>query len=113
MRTWSLHLNVSTHLTQSDVAFVIKRGRIGMYTKELLNDTRDLLYPYTALKLKESKKNSIKDFISVAGQFGVSHMLIFSQTDKSCYLRLLKNPKGPTITFKIDEYSLAKDVVKF
>ena len=113
MRTWSSHLNVSTHLTHSDIAFVIKRGRIGMYTKELLNDTRDLLYPYTALKLKESKKNSIKDFISVAGQFGVSHMLIFSQTDKSCYLRLLKNPKGPTITFKIDEYSLAKDVVKF
>ena len=113
MKTWSLHLNVSTHLNHCDLAFVIKRGRIGMYTKELLNDTRDLLYPYTALKLKESKKNSIKDFISVAGQFGVSHMLIFSQTDKSCYLRLLKNPKGPTITFKIDEYSLAKDVVKF
>lgn len=113
MRTWSSHLNVSTNLINCDIAFVIKRGRIGMYTKELLNDTRDLLYPYTALKLKESKKNSIKDFISVAGQFGVSHMLIFSQTDKSCYLRLLKNPKGPTITFKIDEYSLAKDVVKF
>ena len=49
------------------VAFVIKRGRIGLYTKELLKDTRDFLYPYTALKLKESKKNSIKDFLSVAG----------------------------------------------
>ena len=67
MRTLSSHLNVSTHFIYNDVAFVIKRGRIGMYTKELLNDTRDLLYPYTALKLKESKKNSIKDFISVAG----------------------------------------------
>lgn len=72
-----------------------------------------MLYPYTASKLKESKKNSIKDFISVAGVFGVTHMLIFSQTEKSVYLRLIKNPKGPTITFKIDEYSLAKDVVKF
>lgn len=49
-----------------------------MYTKELLKDTRELMYPYTALNLKESKKNSIKDFISVAGQFGVTHMLIFS-----------------------------------
>ena len=28
-------------------------------------------------------------------------------------MRLLKNPKGPTITFKIDEYSLAKDVIKY
>ena len=49
-----------------------------MYTKELLQDTRDLLYPFTASKLKESKKNTLKDFISVAGQFGVSHMLLFS-----------------------------------
>ena len=38
-----------------------------MYTKELLQDTRDMLYPFTALKLKESKKNTLKDFISVAG----------------------------------------------
>ena len=57
---------------------MIKRGRIGLYTKELLQDTREMLYPYTALKLKESKKNTIKDFISVAGQFGVTHMLCFS-----------------------------------
>jgi ribosome biogenesis protein SSF1/2 len=92
---------------------VIKRGRVGLYTKELLQDTRDLLYPFTASKLKESKKNTLKDFIAVAGQFAVSHMLVFSQTDKACYLRLIKNPKGPTVTFKIDEYSLAKDVIKY
>ena len=49
-----------------------------MYTKELLKDTREMLHPYTALKLKESKKNTLKDFISVAGIFGVTHMLVFS-----------------------------------
>jgi ribosome biogenesis protein SSF1/2 len=72
-----------------------------------------MMYPYTALKLKEQKKNTLKDFISVAGSFGVTHMMVFSQTDKSCYLRMMKNPKGPTITFKIDGYSLAKDVIKY
>lgn len=71
------------------------------------------MYPYTALKLKEKKKNTLKDFLGVAGAFGVTHMMMYSQTDKSCYLRLMKNPKGPTITFKIDEYSLAKDVIKY
>lgn len=40
-------------------------------------------------------------------------MMVFSQTEKACYLRLIKNPKGPTITFKIDEYSLARDVIKY
>lgn len=81
--------------------------------KELLQDTRDLMYPYTAAKLKDSKRNTLKDFISVAGVFGVTHMMLFSQTEKGNYLKLLKNPKGPTITFKIEQYSLAKDVIKY
>ena len=38
-------------------------------------------------------------------------MMILTQTDKSNYIRFLKNPKGPTITMKIKEYSLTKDVV--
>ena len=71
------------------------------------------MYPYTASKLKENKRNTLKDFISVAGIYGVTHMLVFSQTEKSSYLRIIKNPKGPTITFKIDQYSLARDVIKF
>jgi len=40
-------------------------------------------------------------------------MLIFTQTANGNYLRIIKNPKGPTLTFKIDEYALASDVVKF
>lgn len=94
-------------------SFVIKRGQVGPYLKELLHDMRNIMYPFTALKLKESKKNSIKDFISAAGIFGVSHMQIFTQTETSNYLRLLKTPKGPTIAFKVLNYSLARDVVSF
>ena len=63
--------------------------------------------------MKESKKNTLKDFIGVAGIFGVTHMMVFSQTDKSGYLRIVKNPKGPTITFKIEKYCLSKDVIKY
>ena len=74
---------------------------------------RNLMYPYTAMNLKESKKNSIKDFVGAAGQFGVSHMMMITQTENGNYLRIIKNPKGPTMVFKIDEYALAKDVVKF
>lgn len=59
-------------------SFIIKRGKIGVYLRELLQDMRNLMYPYTASKLKESKKNSLKDFISAAGQFGVSHMMIMT-----------------------------------
>ena len=73
--------NVSEYRNKIDlqnVAFIIKRGKIGMYMKELLHDTRNLMYPFTAVKLKEQKKNSIKDFLSAAGIFGVSHMMMFT-----------------------------------
>ena len=84
-----------------------------MYLKDLLHDMRELMYPYTASKLVESKRNSIKDYISAAGQFGVSHMMIMTQTEQGNYMRVLKNPRGPTVTFKIEEYALSKDVIKF
>ena len=71
------------------------------------------MYPYTAMNLKESKKNSIKDFVGAAGQYGVSHMMIVTQTENGNYLRIIKNPKGPTMVFKVNDYTLAKDVVKF
>ena len=48
-------------------SFIIKRGKVGQYLKELIQNLRELMYPYTALKLRESKKNSLKDFLGVAG----------------------------------------------
>lgn len=86
---------------------------IGPYLKELLMDMRTVMYPYTAMKLKESKKNCVKDFLAVAGVFGVSHLMVFTQTETSNYLRIIKTPKGPTLTFKIEEYSLARDIVRY
>ena len=40
-------------------------------------------------------------------------MQILTQTDSGNYVRFVKNPKGPTLTFKIDEYALSKDVVAY
>ena len=62
------------------------------------------MYPYTALKLREQKKNTIKDFLGAAGVFGVSHMIMFTQTEQGNYMRFIKNPKGPSLTFKIEEF---------
>lgn len=72
-----------------------------------------MMYPYTAMKLKESKKNTLKDFIAAAGIYQVSHLVLMSATEKSNYLRFVKNPRGPTLTFKVENYSLSKDVIKF
>jgi len=81
--------------------------------KELQQDLRNLMYPYTAMKLKEKKMDSMKDYIKAAGIFGISHMMVLSQSEKGNYLKIAKNPKGPTLTFDISSYSTAGDVVSF
>ena len=40
-------------------------------------------------------------------------MMIMTQTENGNYLRIAKNPKGPTFVFQIEEYALARDIVKF
>jgi ribosome biogenesis protein SSF1/2 len=112
-RTHAENTKEKEEYEEAPKSFIIKRGRVGQFVRELIVNLRELMYPYTFINLKESKKNSMKDFLGVAGQFGVSHMIVLTQTEKSNYIRFLKNPKGPTITCKIDEYTLSKDVVSY
>lgn len=62
--------------------------------------------------LQEKKRNNLKDFLNVAGPMGVTHFLIISKTATAPYLRVARTPQGPTLTFKIQEYSLAVDVAQ-
>ena len=43
----------------------------------------------------------MKDFVSMAGPLNISHFLVFTKTDTAPYLRLMRLPRGPTITFKV------------
>jgi len=56
------------------------------------------------------KSNVLKDFITMAGPLGVSHLLLVSRTDRGPNLRMLKLPDGPTLQFSIKEYSLIQDI---
>jgi ribosome biogenesis protein SSF1/2 len=88
----------------------MKRGRVGPYLRKLVSELRVAMYPYTAINLKESKVNSIKDFLSIVDVYGLSHMLMVTKTDKRSYLRLAKMPRGPTITFRLEDYCLGADL---
>ena len=68
------------------------------------------MYPYTLINLKESKKNNIKDFLSLVDIYGLSHMIMFTNTEKNSYLHFAKMPKGPTVTFTLKKYLLASDI---
>lgn len=62
--------------------------------------------------LQEKKRNNLKDFLNVAGPMGVTHFLILSKTESAPYLKVARTPHGPTLTFKIHEYSLDADIAK-
>ncbi|KAL8988610.1 MAG: hypothetical protein Q9177_002343 [Variospora cf. flavescens] len=49
----------------------------------------------------------------MAGPLGVSHLLVFSRSSTgNTNLRLALLPRGPTLHFRIEKYSLCKDVQK-
>ncbi|XP_046405838.1 protein Peter pan [Ischnura elegans] len=92
-------------------SFVLHRGNVGRYLKELTKDFRKIMHPYTASSLKVRRKNTIKDFQSVAGLLHVTHHVLFTRTQLSTYFRIARFPRGPTLTFRVHNYSLARDVV--
>ncbi|KAB0790723.1 hypothetical protein PPYR_15767 [Photinus pyralis] len=98
-------------LTQAPHSFIIQRGLTQGHIIELTRDFRKLMEPFTAKSLQEHKKNTIKDFVSVAGLLHVTHLCIFSQTEVGMYFKVGRLPRGPTLTFKVQNFSLAKDVV--
>ncbi|OIV99590.1 hypothetical protein TanjilG_17400 [Lupinus angustifolius] len=93
-------------------SLVFSRGKLPSSLKQLQMDLRKSMLPHTALNLKEKKRNNLKDFLNVAGPMGVTHFLILSKTPASPYLRVATTPQGPTLTFKINEYSLAADIAR-
>jgi ribosome biogenesis protein SSF1/2 len=49
----------------------------------------------------------------MAGPLGVSHLLLFSRSESgNTNLRLARTPRGPTLHFRVENYSLCKDIFK-
>lgn len=47
----------------------------------------------------------------MAGPLHVSHMNVFTQTDIAIYLKVARLPRGPTLTMKVSDYVLSRDVL--
>eukprot|EP00928_Gymnodinium_smaydae_P087089 TRINITY_DN71425_c0_g1_i1.p1 TRINITY_DN71425_c0_g1~~TRINITY_DN71425_c0_g1_i1.p1 ORF type:complete len:432 (-),score=108.20 TRINITY_DN71425_c0_g1_i1:170-1465(-) len=90
--------------------FILKQGKIGDRVRDLVKDFRQVMMPNTAKNLRESKLNRIEDFIAVASHFNVSHIMMFSTTKFGTYMKMVKLPQGPTLTFRIDNFSLMRDI---
>jgi hypothetical protein len=51
----------------------------------------------------------LRDYLTIAPTLGVSHMLAFSLTDAAnVHMRVARLPQGPTLTFRVQRYSLVR-----
>lgn len=91
----------------------IGAGEVGPSISQLVKDVREVMEPHTASRLKERKGNRLRDYTTMAGPLGVSHLLLFSRSENgNTNLRLAITPRGPTLHFRVTNYSLCKDIVK-
>ncbi|AET38715.1 rRNA-binding ribosome biosynthesis protein Ecym_3218 [Eremothecium cymbalariae DBVPG len=105
-------------IKQIPKSMVIRVGQTSMGNhslNQLVKDFRTIMQPHTAVKLKERKSNKLKDFVVMCGPLGVSHLFIFTQSEKTgnVSLKIARTPQGPTVTFKVLDYSLGKDLKKY
>ncbi|KAI8518304.1 hypothetical protein Bbelb_043210 [Branchiostoma belcheri] len=98
-------------LKKAPHTFVIARGKVGNNVGQLVTDMRRVMEPFTASNLKVRKKNVLKDFVAVAGPLGVTHLVIFTKTEKGVNMKFSRLPRGPTLSFKVENYTLCKDVL--
>ncbi|CAI4058844.1 rRNA-binding ribosome biosynthesis protein SKDI_04G5230 [Saccharomyces kudriavzevii IFO 1802] len=99
-------------------SMVIRVGQTSLANhslNQLVKDFRQIMQPHTAIKLKERKSNKLKDFVVMCGPLGVTHLFMFTQSEKTgnVSLKIARTPQGPTITFQVLDYSLGRDIKKF
>ncbi|KIJ37714.1 hypothetical protein M422DRAFT_231504 [Sphaerobolus stellatus SS14] len=93
-------------------SFILKHGQVGASLTQLVRDMRKVMEPNTAARLKERSRNKLKDYLTIAPALKVSHLLAFTLTPIAPSLRLVRLPAGPTFSFRVERYSLIKDLLK-
>ncbi|KAI0256483.1 Brix domain-containing protein [Lactifluus subvellereus] len=101
----------ATSSANAPKSFVIKHGHVGTSLTQLTRDIRKVMEPNTASRLKERSRNKLKDFLTMAPALQVTHLLAFTLTGIAPSLRIVRLSNGPTLSFRVERYSLVKDVI--
>jgi len=93
-------------------SLVVRRDSTGPEVAELVHDMRLMLQPYTALKFQESPSTTLSQYHKhLCAPMGISHIFLLKQNDPHLHLRLARIPAGPTLHFRVHQFSLAKHIV--
>ncbi|KAG8908185.1 hypothetical protein FRB99_008728 [Tulasnella sp. 403] len=93
-------------------SFIVKYGHVGKSMAQLVRDVRRVFEPNTAARLRERQNNKLKDYLVTAPQLKITHLLAFSLPERGPFLRIARLPQGPTFGFRIQRYSLMRDVLR-
>ncbi|XP_067615445.1 protein Peter pan [Eurosta solidaginis] len=110
-RTAAFKEKEAHELVEAPHSFIIHRGLTCPYITDLTLDFRRIMEPFTAAQLKEKKTNRIKDFVAMSSYFHVSHMGIFNKAISQLSFKIVRMPRGPTLTFKVHQFTLSRDVL--
>ncbi|VDK73364.1 unnamed protein product [Litomosoides sigmodontis] len=118
-------------------SMVIHRGKVGQFVRSLEQDIRVIMEPFTASKLRVGyainlkgngfsvldpnskgasgrslvmKRNNLKDFVVNGAVLGVTHLLVLTRGENWITLRIIRSPQGPTLTFRVKEYTLSRHI---
>ncbi|CAG8942011.1 unnamed protein product [Penicillium salamii] len=100
-------------MSKTPKSMVIRVGasQVGSSVSQLVKDVRKMMEPDTAVRLKERKSNRLRDYTVMTGPLGVTHLMLFSKSATgNTNMRLAVTPRGPTLHFKVENYSLCKDI---
>jgi ribosome biogenesis protein SSF1/2 len=115
-RAKNANTNQQGHASSRDPKSMVIRigaGDVGSSVSQLVTDVRRVMEPETAVRLKERKANRLRDYVAMAGPLGVTHLLLFSRSETgNTNLRIGLAPRGPTLHFRVETYSLCKDIRK-
>ncbi|KAI1115333.1 Brix domain-containing protein [Nemania sp. NC0429] len=101
----------SAALDPKSMVIRIGAGEVGSSVSQLAKDVRQVMEPGTASRLQERRANRLRDYVTMTGPLGVTHLLLFSRSESgNTNLRVATTPRGPTLHFRVEKYSLCKDV---
>jgi len=113
-RLKNANANQEGHASSRDPKSMVIRigaGEVGSSVSQLVTDVRKVMEPGTAIRLKERKANRLRDYVAMAGPLGVTHLLLFSRSETgNTNMRIALAPRGPTLHFRVEKYSLCKDI---
>jgi hypothetical protein len=98
----------------SPLPFLVRQsGIVGHSVTQLVRDIRKIMEPHTASRLRERASARLRDYLAMAPALKVSHLLALtlSPTTSTVHMRVARLPAGPTLTFRVERYSLMKCVL--